>query len=72
MAAVRTARQRATITHALQSRSLPAVREILSRLALDEASLQYVLDIVQGDEDATADAQALYDAIGPFLVRSAH
>lgn len=56
----------------MQTRSLPAVREILSKLALDEASLQYVLDIVQSDEDATADAQALYDAIGPFLVRFAH
>ena len=38
-------------------------------LALDDASLTYVLDIVKNDEDATVDVNTLYEAIGPFIVR---
>lgn len=37
---------------------------------MDDASLTYVLDIIKSDDDATADANSLYEAVGPFLVRS--
>lgn len=53
----------------MQTRSAPAVRDILSSLKMDETSVQYVLDIILTDDDATANASALYEAIGPFLVR---
>lgn len=35
---------------------------------MDDASLTYILDIIKTDDEATADANSLYEAIGPFLV----